>query len=89
MELRAIHQAPGDVLKPKVGDRWITTNFMPWFLEIDPGEAKESLSLWSWDTYPISGIATDAQKDERFRVADPDNVGVIHEQMRGHNGRWA
>jgi beta-galactosidase len=77
-----------DILKARVGDRWITTNFMPFFLDIDPGEAKESLSLWSWDTYPISGILSEAAKDERFRMADPETPGFIHAQMRGYNGRW-
>ena len=77
-----------DVLKARVGDRWITTNFMPFHLDLDPGEARDSLSLWSWDTYPISGMLAEAAKDERFRMADPDGVGVVHAQMRGYNGRW-
>lgn len=77
-----------DILKPKIGERWITTNFMPFHLEIDPGEARDGLSLWSWDTYPISGILTEAAKDERYRMADPDQPGFIHAQMRGYNGRW-
>lgn len=76
-----------DVLKPKVGNRWITTNFMPFFHDIDPADCTESLSLYSWDTYPISGLGKDF-KDESFRIADPNTIGFIHDQMNSFTGRW-
>ncbi len=76
-----------DVLKPKVGNRWITTNFMPFFHDIDPSDCTESLSFYSWDTYPISGLGKDF-KDESFRIADPNTVGFIHDQMHSFKGRW-
>lgn len=76
-----------DVLKQRNGDRWITTNFMPFFLEVDPAECRESLSLFSWDTYPISGQGK-AFTDERFRIADPNQLAFIHDQMASGNGRW-
>jgi beta-galactosidase len=76
-----------DILKAYVGDRWITTNFMPFFPDIDPGACLGSLSLWSWDTYPISGFARDAQ-DESYRLADPNGVAFLHDQMASYNGHW-
>jgi beta-galactosidase len=77
-----------EAMRPHVGERFITTNFMPFFTDIDPAECADHLSLWSWDTYPISGIAPDA-KDEKFRLADPDGPGFLHDQMASFNGRWA
>lgn len=77
-----------DILKAKVGNRWITTNFMPFFQDCDPGDMRDSLSLWSWDTYPISGLGAH-HTDETFRLGDPSGIEVIHDQMASYNGRWA
>ena len=76
-----------DILKPKIGNRWITTNFMPFFQDCDPNEMRDSLSLWSWDTYPISGLGGH-HKGESFRLPDASSVEVIHDQMASYNGRW-
>lgn len=76
-----------DALKPKIGNRWITTNFMPFFPDIDPADCADSLSLYSWDTYPISGLGKDF-KDESFRIADPNSIAFIHDQMKSFTGRW-
>ena len=77
-----------DILKAKVGERWITTNFMPFFPDCDPGDMRDSLSLYSWDTYPISGLGSDF-KNENFRIGDPSGIEVVHDQMASYNGRWA
>lgn len=79
-----------DAIRPHSPGRWVTTNFMPFFADIDPGAkaSREAFDLWSWDTYPISGQGR-AFANERFRIADPSVTGYVHEQMRGYNGRWA
>lgn len=77
-----------DILKAKVGDRWVTTNFMPFFLDVDPGELQDVLSLWSWDTYPITGFGS-AHVNENFRLGDPATMECMHDQMGSYNGRWA
>ena len=77
-----------DILKKKIGDRWVTTNFMPFHPDADPADMKDVINLWSWDTYPISGLGS-GYKDETFRLGDPSSIGVIHDQMASYNGRWA
>ena len=81
-------QLQADVLKPAIGTRRITTNFMPMFQDIDPGDCRDSLSLWSWDTYPASGFGRE-HKNENFRLANPEQMEFVHDQMAAYNGRWA
>ena len=76
-----------DVLKRRISSRWISTNFMPFHLDLNPDDVRDSLSLFSWDTYPISGMGR-GFKDESFRTADPDGVAFLHDQMAGASGRW-
>lgn len=76
-----------DVLQPRVGNRWITTNFMSFFHDVDPADCAGSLSLYSWDTYPISGHGRDF-KDESFRIANPDSVAFHHDLMHSFTRRW-
>jgi beta-galactosidase len=75
------------VLRPHIGSRWITTNFMPFHPQTDPAEFADHLSLFSWDTYPITGQGS-GFKDERFRIADHAAPAFLHDQMRSYNGRW-
>jgi beta-galactosidase len=77
-----------DMLKPRVGDRWITTNFMPFFLDCDPGEMADSLSLYSWDSYPVSGWGR-SFADQSFRLGDLAQIECLHDQMASYTGRWA
>jgi len=76
------------ILKPKVGQRFITTNFMPFHHDADPQDFADDLTLYSWDAYPASGNVRNPQ-DETFRLADPEFMGIVHDQMAGYNGRWA
>lgn len=76
------------ILKPKIGKRFITTNFMPFHPDTNPSDFSDHLSLFSWDTYPITGWGEEF-KDERFRISDPSAVGVVHDQMRSFTNRWA
>jgi beta-galactosidase len=77
-----------DILKPKIGDRFITTNFMPFHLDCDPGEMSEDLTLYAWDAYPVTGWEKNIV-DETYRMADPADLGFIHDQMASYTGRWA
>lgn len=67
---------------------FITTNFMPFHPDADPNDMRDSLSLWSWDSYPVSGFGS-GHADETFRIADPTGIAFTHDQMRSYNGRWA
>lgn len=77
-----------DVLRPRIGDRFITTNFMPLHLDCDPRDFESCLNLWSWDSYPVSGWDRNPA-DQTFRIADPAGIGLVHDHMASFNGRWA
>jgi len=76
-----------DILKPKVGKRFITTNFMPMHADCNPGDMADSLSLFSWDAYPATGWEN-SPKDETFRMASHTAMGLMHDQMASYTGRW-
>src|SRR5439155_19159674 len=63
-----------DILRPRVGDRFITTNFMPFHLDVDPGDTAEFLNLMSWDSYPVSGLVKNPG-DDSYRLGDPATIG--------------
>lgn len=76
-----------DVLKPKIGDRWVTTNFMPFHLDCDPMDMAGMLTMSTWDAYPVSGWDKNP-KDETFRMASPTQLGFTHDQMASYQNRW-
>jgi beta-galactosidase len=75
------------ILKARVGNRWITTNFMPLHMDCNPAEMAEDLTLFAWDSYPITGWDKNPT-DESFRLANPSAVGLLHDHMASFNGRW-
>ena len=44
-----------DILRPRIGDRFVTTNFMPFHLDCNPADFAQDLSLFAWDSYPVTG----------------------------------
>ncbi|MGD1275652.1 MAG: beta-galactosidase [Tepidisphaeraceae bacterium] len=76
-----------DILKPKIGRRFITTNFMPMHLDCDPGDMAEDLTLLAWDSYPVTGMEKQV-KDQTYRIADPAAIGLMHDQMASYHHRW-
>ncbi len=77
-----------EILKPRIGDRFITTNFMHFHPDCDPSDMADDLTLMSWDSYPVTGW--DAVKDsENYRIGDPASIGCIHDYMAGFHNRWA
>ncbi len=77
-----------DILKPKIGKRFITTNFMPFHSDCDPGDMAKDLTLSSWDSYPITGWDKTIA-DQTFRIADPVSITFMHDQMACYQNRWA
>src|SRR5947207_9915383 len=77
-----------DILRPRIGGRFLTTNFMPFFPEVNPLDFIDDLTLFSWDSYPVTGWARGA-RDESYRTGDPANIGFLHDQMRAYKDRWA
>ncbi|HYO09489.1 MAG TPA: beta-galactosidase [Tepidisphaeraceae bacterium] len=76
-----------DILKKHVGQRWITTNFMPFHLDVDPGAIAPDVSLMAWDSYPITGWVRSPTNDE-YRMGDPANISFTHDLMASYHGRW-
>jgi beta-galactosidase len=77
-----------DILRPRIGNRFLTTNFMPFHPDANPADFKRDLSIFTWDTYPVSGWVK-AATDETYRIADPNGIGFMHQQMASYTGRWA
>lgn len=77
-----------NILKQHIGNRFITTNFMPFHLDVDPGDVAPDLSLMSWDSYPVTGRETNPP-DDHFRIADPAAIGIVHDQMASYGKPWA
>jgi beta-galactosidase len=77
-----------DILRPKIGARFLTTNFMPFHGDLNPADCQKDISIYTWDTYPATGWVKDA-KDETFRIADPTGIGFMHDQMASYHNRWA
>jgi beta-galactosidase len=75
-----------EILKPRIGNRFITTNFMLLHPDADPADMQGDLSLFSWDSYPVRG--EEKATDQTFRMADPAELGLVHDQMASYNGRW-
>lgn len=77
-----------EILRPKIGKRFITTNFMPMHLDCNPADMANDLDLMSWDSYPVTGWGK-ALKDETFRIARPNPICLMHDQMASYHKRWA
>ncbi len=76
-----------DILKPRVGERFITTNFMSLHQTCNPADFLGQYSLFSWDSYPVTGWDKNVV-DESFRVADPSGISLMHDLMASYTGRW-
>ena len=73
--------------KPRIGNRFITTNLMPLHPDVSPDDLAKDLSLYSWDLYPVGFVKPTG--DQTFRMADPAMMSLVHDQMASYCGRWA
>lgn len=75
-----------DILKPRIGDRFITANFMPLQSDVNPDDFAGILSLYSsLNQYPTSEVPPTGQT---FRMAEPSAMSLAHETMASYTGRW-
>ncbi len=81
------NKVQAEILKPRIGDRFITTNFMSFHLDCNPGDFAEDLSLFAWDSYPVTGWVKNPS-DDTYRIADPNSIGFMHDLMASYTGRW-
>jgi beta-galactosidase len=83
----AYNKIQTDILRPKIGQRWITTNFMHLFLDCDPADMAKDLTLTAWDSYPVTGWEKEGD-DETYRMADPASISICHDLMASYQNRW-
>ncbi len=76
-----------EILRAKVGHRFITTNFMPMHPDVSPADMAGDLTLMSWDSYPCPG-QEHAPKDQNYRIGDPAQIGFMHDYMKSFHNRW-
>jgi beta-galactosidase len=50
------NKVQSDILKPRIGNRFITTNLMPLHADVSPDDLAPDLSLFSWDLYPVGFV---------------------------------
>lgn len=84
----SFNKLQADILRPRIGDRFITTNFMPFHLDCNPADMAGELSVMSWDSYPVAGFERNPAT-EHFRIGDPASIGFMHDHMASYNSRWA
>ena len=77
-----------DLLRPHVGDRFLTHNFMPFHADVDPADLAGDLTVCGIDVYPVTGTAKHYADEAGLRTADPAFVGAAFDDMRSHTGRW-
>ncbi|HLL88732.1 MAG TPA: beta-galactosidase [Tepidisphaeraceae bacterium] len=78
-----------DVLRPRLGKRFLTTNFMPFHLDANPADMAADLTITTWDQYAVHGWDK-GTTDQSFRFGDPTQIQCTHDVMASyHHGRWA
>jgi len=77
------------ILTPRVGERFVTTNYAnpPAWPDCNPADMAGDLTLMSWDSYPVVG-GEQGVKDQNFRLGDPAQIGLMHDYMATFHGRW-
>jgi beta-galactosidase len=76
-----------EILKPKIGDRFVTSNFIPFRAEANPADLAGDFNLMAWDAYPCPGCEK-GPAGEDFRIGDPSQMGLMHDYMASFHGRW-
>ncbi|MGD0464932.1 MAG: beta-galactosidase [Tepidisphaeraceae bacterium] len=84
----AFNRIQADILRPRIGRRFITTNFMGLHPDADPQDMARDLSLFAWDSYPVTGWEKEGD-DETYRLADPAQIGLCHDHMASFQNRFA
>ena len=82
----AYNRIQTEILKPKIGNRFITTNFMSLHPDCDPGDMAPDLPLMSWDSYPVTGW--EKEPGDNYRIADPAAISINHDFMAAFHRRW-
>jgi beta-galactosidase len=66
---------------------FITTNFVAFQPDVNPSDMAKDFNLMAWDSYPCPGCET-GPVDQHYRVGDPNQIGFMHDYMRGFHDRF-
>ncbi len=61
---------------------------MPLYPDADPQDMAADLTLFSWDSYPVTGWEKEGD-DQTYRLADPAQIGLCHDHMASFRNRFA
>ena len=86
---RDFTKVQADILRRHVGDRWLTTNFMPFHLDLDPADLADVIDVSGIDVYPITGMDPPYRDEEHLRYADTGFLSAAYNSMAAPQGRWA
>ncbi len=78
-----------DILRPHIGDRFLTHNFMPFHPDPDPAEMAGDLDVFGIDVYPVTGMFPPYETESDLRLADPAFLAGAFADMKSQTGRWA
>jgi beta-galactosidase len=81
------NKVQADVLRPKIGSRFVTTNFMPFHPDVNPADMAGDFNFMAWDSYPCPGNER-SPGDQNYRLGDPAQMGFMHDYMAGFHQRW-
>lgn len=72
-----------DILRKYTRDQWITTNYMAFYMPVDPWRS-DYLDFITWTSYPVSGYNEGIGK-EGFRRGEPFSVGFGSDRFRPYS----
>ncbi|MDB5323685.1 MAG: Beta-galactosidase [Phycisphaerales bacterium] len=81
------NKVQADALRPKIGNRFVTTNFMPFHPDVNPSDMAADLNFMAWDAYPCPGNEK-SPTDQNYRLGDPAQMGFMHDYMASFHHRW-
>ncbi|MEM8874691.1 MAG: beta-galactosidase [Planctomycetota bacterium] len=80
-----------DLLRPHIGDRFTTTNFMSYHADLDPEDVSDVLDVTGIDVYPVASFDGPYETEAEYRTADPAMLDTVYNHMAASNAgnRWA
>lgn len=66
---------------------FITTNLVPFNLDINPADMAGDFNLMAWDSYPCPGCEL-APVDQNYRLGDPHQIGFMHRYLASFHKRF-
>lgn len=75
-----------DILRPKIGERFLSARFDSFDPDLDPADLSEDFTTLAWDGRCESNETAEA--GEAYRIGDPAAVGFMHRHAAGQGRAW-